>query len=85
VPAPLTDAQRKTLISAREASGLTQRDVARAVGCSSQYVNRVERGAAVPSMDALLDIADAVGLEARVEKIVKITLRPKRKHRATRE
>ena len=82
MPVPLTNARRTQLIRAREARGLTQTDVARAVGMSSQYINRIERGAKAPSRVALTEIANVVGLEVRVE--LRVTLRPKRPHRKQR-
>ncbi len=58
---------RKELIKARQNRGLTQGEVARAVGIDRTVYNRIERGKNKPSVDVALRIARLLG--KRVEDI----------------
>ncbi len=46
----------KRLVGAREAQGLSQRDLA-FPGCSAAYISRIERGERVPSLQVLRELA----------------------------
>lgn len=58
---PSTVGQRLRI--AREASGLTQADVARAIGTSVSAISMIESGKRDPRASTLLRYADVVGLE----------------------
>ena len=44
----------------RICAGLSQADVARAAGITSQYLRNIERGHRVPSVDVMRKIAEAI-------------------------
>ncbi len=50
--------------AARQARGLTQDDAAEAVGISSEFYSRVERGKTLPSVPTLVAIASALDVSA---------------------
>ena len=47
----------------RKERGITQGDLAETANYSRNHIQRIETAATVPSLDALLDIADALGIE----------------------
>lgn len=47
----------------RQASGLSQEAFADRCGFARSYMSRIERGKANPSLDAVQDLADALGVE----------------------
>ena len=47
----------------RKERGITQGDLAEMANYSRNNIQRIETAATVPSLDALLDIADALGIE----------------------
>ena len=47
----------------RKERGITQGDLAEMANYSRNHIQRIETAATVPSLDALLDIADALGIE----------------------
>jgi transcriptional regulator with XRE-family HTH domain len=51
---------------ARQAQGLTQEDAADAVGVSSEFYARIERGRTLPSTPTLASIASALNVSADV-------------------
>jgi putative transcriptional regulator len=51
----------------RKERGMTQADLAERANISRQYAQRIETAVAAPSLDTLLDIADA--LEVPVQKL----------------
>jgi len=61
----LSDLKTHRLAQARKSRGLTQRDVAQAMGLSVGRVSQIERGE-VTSVDVLSRYADAVGGRLRV-------------------
>jgi y4mF family transcriptional regulator len=58
-PESLGQAIRK----ARRAQGLSQTQVAEALGFSQQWISEIESGKPNARIGAVLDVADAVGLE----------------------
>jgi transcriptional regulator with XRE-family HTH domain len=58
----------------REAAGLSQRDLARAVGTSQPAIVRLELGGGMPRLDTLERVADALGAEL----VVALMKRPAR-------
>lgn len=46
----------------RKAKAHTQEQLAEAVGCSTEYVSRVERGLVSPSFEMIVRLADALGV-----------------------
>lgn len=48
----------------RKARGLTQEQLAEALGLSPEWVSRVERGVGLPPLDVLVRIAGALGTSA---------------------
>lgn len=52
----------KNLREAREASGLTQSDLARALGISPQSVQQWEKGVSAPKIDRLSAVASVLGI-----------------------
>lgn len=44
----------------RQERGLSQRDLAQIIGCETMVISRYERGAAVPRMDSLVSLAEAL-------------------------
>jgi putative transcriptional regulator len=51
----------------RNKQGLTQAELARKLGISTSYLNRIEKGAKIPSLRLTIRIAHALGVP--VEKI----------------
>ena len=51
----------KTIRTARERSGLSQRQLALMAGSNQSYIWEIETGRVSPSIDALCRIADALG------------------------
>ncbi|MEM9068325.1 MAG: helix-turn-helix transcriptional regulator [Myxococcota bacterium] len=47
--------------AARTRTGMTQRELAERARVSAEFVSRVERGVAVPSLETLLRLCDALG------------------------
>ncbi len=47
--------------SAREATGMTQGELAQAVGCTPQHMGILERGLKLPKLETLVTIANALG------------------------
>ena len=60
--------------AAREASGLTQTELARRAGVSHQAIGFIERDACNPRLDTLELLADAlcIGLDEYIGRVVKI-------------
>ena len=56
---PLAVGQR--LHTAREAAGLSQRELA-FPGCSAAYISRIERGERIPSLQVLRELARRIGV-----------------------
>ncbi|WP_306118625.1 MULTISPECIES: helix-turn-helix transcriptional regulator [unclassified Roseitalea] len=57
----------RKFIAARKAAGMTQADVARAMGKSQPYVARLESGRANPSIKSIRDYARATGQTITLE------------------
>lgn len=72
---PLTAANRRRLIAAREALELSQSALAAKIGTDSQNVCRIESGAMRPSRETLRKIANTLRLVVSVD--VKVTIRAK--------
>ena len=51
----------KRLAAARNAAGLSQRDIA-FPGCSAAYISRIERGERTPSLQVLRQLAERCGV-----------------------
>jgi DNA-binding XRE family transcriptional regulator len=49
----------------RERAGVSQEDLAHAIGMSRRYMSGIERGEANPSLDQLVRIASGLGVEVR--------------------
>jgi transcriptional regulator with XRE-family HTH domain len=47
----------------RKAAGITQAELAERVGVTTETVSRLERGAVIPPVSRLSDIADAIGVK----------------------
>lgn len=54
----------KRLKEQREKAGLTQEELAEAVGCSSTYISALERGAAFPRGDKLIALLNTLKTSA---------------------
>jgi ribosome-binding protein aMBF1 (putative translation factor) len=52
---------------AREAAGLSQRELARRMGTSQAAVDRLESGGVAPTLTTLQRVASALDLEVRIE------------------
>jgi transcriptional regulator with XRE-family HTH domain len=52
------------LATLREAKGLKQLQLAKKIGVSSQYVNRLETGERAPSFKVISALAEALGVDA---------------------
>lgn len=50
----------------REKTGLSQRDVARRMGCGDSTVSMIETGAREPRMSMLLRYCEAIGARIRI-------------------
>ena len=59
----------RTVRWARKRSGMTQQDLARAVGMSQPSIARIERGTVMPRMTTLLTLLEATGYQLAVEPI----------------
>jgi transcriptional regulator with XRE-family HTH domain len=51
----------RRLFEAREAAGLSQRDLA-FPGCSAAYISRIERGERIPSLQVMRELARRTGV-----------------------
>lgn len=49
---------------AREAAGITQEELAKAVGCTAKHIGAIERGIKTPRIDTFILIANTVGASA---------------------
>lgn len=49
---------------AREAAGITQEELAQAVGCTAKHIGAIERGIKTPRIDTFIVIANTVGASA---------------------
>ena len=56
----------KSARAARAALGLSQADVAERLGLSLEFVGRIERGAALPSVPTLVSLAEVLGVSSDV-------------------
>ena len=56
----------KRIQLAREERRLTQRNLAEAIGCTSQHISAIERGAKVPTLETFVAIAVALRVPADV-------------------
>jgi transcriptional regulator with XRE-family HTH domain len=54
----------RTIAVHRRGRGLTQEQLAEAVGVSTEWVSQLERGVGLPSLDGLLRLAEALGTDA---------------------
>ena len=55
------DAVGKRLREARDAAGLSQRELA-FPGCSAAYISRIERGERIPSLQVMRELARRIGV-----------------------
>ena len=55
----------RRLYAAREAAGISQRDLA-FPGCSAAYISRIERGERVPSLQVMRELARRIGISESV-------------------
>jgi transcriptional regulator with XRE-family HTH domain len=53
------------LAAVRRRLGLTQKQIAEAIGVAPSYVGLVEQGRYVPTLDRVLEIAAALGVDAQ--------------------
>lgn len=67
---PRDRGNRSPITAARMAAGLTQGQLAEAIGCTQKDVSRWERGVFSPRVDALVKMASALGcsLEDLIDK-----------------
>ena len=49
---------------AREAAGITQEELGRAVGCTAKHIGAIERGIKTPRLDTFIIIANTVGVSS---------------------
>lgn len=61
-PPVMTAAVGKRIKAAREAAGMTQKQLAEKLGVSDTYVSQYERGKRNPKWYTLMNIADALGV-----------------------
>ena len=54
------------IVAAREEQGLTQADLASKLGVDRAYISRLETGARSIRLDALFDLADALGIDLEI-------------------
>lgn len=59
---------RAELQRVRKQNGLTQEQLAELAGISERTLRSIERGAGNPSIEAVLSVADVLGLRIRVAK-----------------
>ncbi len=50
--------------SAREAAGITQEELAQAIGCTTKHVGAIERGLKTPRLDTFICIANTLNASA---------------------
>jgi transcriptional regulator with XRE-family HTH domain len=55
----------KRVKSIRISHKFTQAQLAEKIGCSVEYISRIERGLASPSFDSISKLADALGVTAK--------------------
>ncbi len=56
---------RKRLIQLRMEKGVSARDMSLSIGQSASYMNKIENGKAMPSMEVFFYICDYFGLQPR--------------------
>ena len=56
-----------TIKKKRKEKGLTQTDLAEALGIKRQYISAIEQGKRVPTIKTLVRICEALELEIKVE------------------
>ena len=61
-----TKAMGERIQIAREERRMTQAGLAKAVGCTSQHISAIERGAKTPTLETFVDIAVALKVPAEV-------------------
>ena len=61
-----TKAMGERIQIAREERHLTQRDLAGAIGCTSQHISAIERGVKVPTLETFIAIAAELRVPADV-------------------
>ncbi len=61
----------KALLSAREASGLTQKDLAERTGIAQGDISKLETGNANPSLRTLQRLAAGMGMKLKLEFVPK--------------
>ncbi len=61
----------KTLLNAREASGLTQKDLAERTGIAQGDISKLETGNANPSLRTLQRLAAGMGMKLKLEFVPK--------------
>ena len=57
----------ETIKKKRKEKGLTQTDLAEALGIKRQYISAIEQGKRVPTIKTLVKICEALELEIKVE------------------
>jgi len=56
----------REILAARKSAGMTQEDLAKAIGTSQSRISKWERGEETPRVEALFRIAKATGTEVQV-------------------
>lgn len=59
-----TKAIGQRIKKAREATGITQDELAKVIGCSTKHIGALERGIKTPSLDMFVTIANTLGASA---------------------
>ncbi len=54
----------KQIKAAREASNMTQRELAKQISCTTQHISAIERGTKQPKLETLVSIANVLGASA---------------------
>ena len=67
---------RKSLIGARIAAGLTQKQVAERIGTSQAAIARLESRTSLPTVETLYRLAQALGLDFAITPEERLTVRP---------
>ncbi len=49
--------------SARESTGVSQQELANAVGLTNEHIKTIEKGFAVPTRDIIVEIEETLGVE----------------------
>lgn len=62
----VVDLLAENLINARDASGMTQKQLSEATGIYQADISKIERGLANPSLSTLKRLADGMGLKLRI-------------------